>query len=39
MTWLDACKIGCYSGSEIETRAMADEEGNEDRLMLVVKKK
>ena len=38
-TWLDACKIGCYSGSETGTRATADKEGNEDRLMLVAKEK
>ena len=38
-TWLDACKIGCYSGSETGTRATADEEGDEDRLMLVAKEK
>ena len=38
-TWLDVCKIGCYSGSETGTRAMADEEGDEDRPMLVAKEK
>ena len=38
-TWLDACKMGCYSGSETGTRAMADEEGDEDRPMLVAKEK
>ena len=38
-TWLDACKIGCYSESETGTRATADEEGDEDRLMLVAKEK
>ena len=38
-TWLDACKIGCYSGSETGMRATADEESDEDRLMLVAKEK
>ena len=38
-TWLDACKICCYSGSETGTRATADEEGDEDRPMLVAKEK
>ena len=39
-TWLDACKIACYSGSETGTRATADEESDEDiRLMLVAKEK
>ena len=38
-TWLDACRIGCHSGSETGTRATADEEGDEDRLMLVVNEK
>jgi hypothetical protein len=37
-TWLDACRMGCHSGSETGTRATTDEEGDEDRLMLVEEK-